>query len=73
MLKFSSIVEFIMRIVNFFLSKAEKTKEEIEAEVRKKADQVKLAEDFLLANAIKTGDWETVQRIREKREHYSNL
>ena len=70
---FTAIIELIIRITNFILQKKEKSAKDVEKEEKQKADAERLAEDMQLANAIKTGDWETVAKIREKRKHYSNL
>lgn len=37
------------------------------------AEDKRLKEDLELANAIKNGDSDTVNKIRERRKHYSNI
>jgi hypothetical protein len=69
----TAIIELIVRIVNFILQKKETTAEDL-AEAKKRQDELdRIKEDNDLKIAIQTGDFETIQRIREKRKKYSHL
>ena len=60
------LVSFSVRIGNYVMGR-------LEHNATNDEDQERLAEDILLANAIKTEDWKTVYRIVEKRKNYSTL
>ena len=69
----TAIIELIIRLVNFILQKKETTAEDL-AESKKRQDELdRIKEDNELKIAIQTGDFETIQRIREKRKKYSHL
>jgi len=70
---FLNLFSLIVRVVNFILQKKEKSAKDIEAEEKRQADLARLKEDIELKDAIQRGDYETVQRIREKRRKYPNL
>lgn len=69
----TAIIELIVRFCNFFLQNKEKTAEQLEQERRRQEDLARLKEDAELKDAIQRGDYETVNRIREKRKKYPNL
>ena len=68
-----SIIEAIIRIINFVLGKKEKTEKQIEKDEKRQEDVDRLKEDIELKDAIQNGDWETVERIRKKKKEYKNL
>lgn len=69
----TAIIELIIRVFNFILQKKEITAEDL-AEAKKRQEELdRIKEDNELKIAIQTGDFETIQRIREKRKKYSHL
>ena len=70
---FLTLFELIVRLVNFVLQKKEKSAKDVEKEEKHQEDLDRLKEDIELKDAIQSGDYETVQRIREKRRKYPNL
>ena len=70
---FTTLFELIVRLVNFILQKKEKSAKQIEKDEKRSEDVERLKEDNALKEAIQRGDYETVEKIREKKKHYSNL